>query len=85
MGFSGYGFGNALPSDVSGLDILLSNSAIGAEWSHGSNLKQSGVETENRMIAVDLKPAVFVKFDGGVRRLLGPSFRFGKRRLARVL
>jgi hypothetical protein len=63
----------------------LPDSAVGAEWSHGSNLKQSGVETENRMIAVNLKPVGLRRIQRGVRRLLGPSFGFGKRLLARSL
>src|SRR6266496_1324130 len=68
LGFFGYGFGNALPSDVSGLDILLSDSAVSAEWSHGSNLKQSGIETDNRVIAVNLKTVGVRRIRRGVRR-----------------
>ena len=68
-----------------GSDVLLPDSAVGAEWSHGSNLKQSGVGTENRMIAVNLKPAVLVKVNRGVRHLLGPCLGLSKRHLARVL
>jgi hypothetical protein len=36
-------------------------------------------------IAVNLKPAVFVKVDGGVMRLLGQCMGFAKRHLARGL
>jgi len=75
LGFFRYGFGDALPSDVSGLDILLSDSAIGAEWSHGSNLKQSGVETENRMITVNLKPVGVRQIRRG-QAFTWASFRF---------
>src|SRR5437764_8193191 len=63
LGFFGDGLGNALPSDISGLDILLPDSAVVTEWSHSSNLKESEVQTENRTIAVDLKPVGGVEFD----------------------